>query len=400
MSASSLPRRALRRGLVVLAVAAALTWLPLHSWDDEARVIDRPAPDRAWVRKGKTPWGLGLDVTTSTREVRSTRYESDAREGTPFACERIWILERASTRILQTVGLRLQDALLEVPGLTEVAYFPRADQPLAIQRPPDLFVILELREMEELFVPGANAVEATVVASISRTALPGPVRDDRDPGPSLRLELHVTERAWGLRSSAARYAGIADEFVEDLELAAWIEAQRARTPGVSSPPLALISRDDAGVEELPWPVPERARLYSQSTLGTRDQTVWLVETADRADARERLEDARNALAAAGWDVGAGADRVEARLAAATADRALVLHTRRDEDVPGLVLRHFEMVPAETTVARIAAYLADGGDAAATRTGIALLPARQREALRAAASRAGLEGGLSAVLDGE
>ncbi|MEE8468917.1 MAG: hypothetical protein V3T22_10690, partial [Planctomycetota bacterium] len=70
-----LPTRGTNRIVLwsILLLAVVITWAPLHSLDDEARVIDR-APGGTWVWKGKSPIGLGLCAarTTGTTVSSST----------------------------------------------------------------------------------------------------------------------------------------------------------------------------------------------------------------------------------------------------------------------------------------------------------------------------------------
>ena len=383
------------------ALAAVVTWVPLHAWDDEARVIDRVDASRPWVHKGKTPGGLALRLAREDLGARSERRElaavGDPRP--PFACERIWILSRGRSRLLQVAGLALQDRLLAVPGLNEVAYFPLGDQPLGIVRPPDLFVVLEGDVERALVLPGYARLAAGITARVGRSApLSG-----LDGAPSLELRAELAWSAVGLVSSFARYDALAGAIGAELDLESWIAEQRAEFGAVPSAPLALIDAHGAPPGDLPLSLADRERLYSQANLGLADESAWSMPLAGDGELGAWLEDARTALAGAGWTCGGGAwDPRIGTWVARRGERELAFQAVCDAEPgqpasPGaaqVLVHHRSWLPPGELAARCARHLRESGASEALRGALARLPRARVELLEEAAREAGLAGELA------
>jgi len=385
--------------VAALGLAAVVTWVPLHAWDDEARVIDRADASGEWVHKGKTPGGLGLRLARSRLATQSRRLAQPASPRRPFACERVWILSRGRSRLLQVAGLALQDRLLAVPGLNEVAYFPLGDQPLAIVRPPDLFVVLEGGVERSLVLPGYAHLAATITARIGRTAPLLAV----DGAPALELETELAWSAVGLVSSFVRYDELAAAFGDALELERWIEEQRASLGSVPSAPLARIDPHGAPPRDLPVRLGERERLYSQANFGLADESAWCVPLAGDAELSRWLEGAREALVDAGWDCRPDqADPAQPTWVATRGARELTLRgipgpeQSRGGSAAEVVVRHRAWLPPEEVVARCAAHLRDAGASEPLAGALARLPSERVEALGRAAREAGLAGELESL----
>ena len=297
-----------------------ITWAPLHSLDDEARVIDRTGVGD-WTWKGKSRFGLGLSAarTTGTTNSSSTSYRP-APAG-PFACERVWILARSEGRLTQSVGLALQESLLADDRLTELAYFPLSDQPLAIERPPDLYVTIEVRDRLEVQAPFYHRLKFDLRWCIGRrpfhNGLGSARSDDRSPHATGQVER--SETSWGLVSAAARYHEAVAAVLDAIELEGQIADWRKELGTMASVPL-----EHAGEKSEPADLPFLSEsglsgLYSATPFLTHGEHAWSLDCEDPA---VRLTTLREGLEQGGWSV---VDRAQWAFSATRAQRYLEAH---------------------------------------------------------------------------
>lgn len=382
--------------VVLLALALLLPCVPLHSFDDEARVIDRVEPDDDWTFKGTQPWAIGIRASRSAMRCLSEN-ELTTFPGRALACERIWILNRSTGRASRDLGLALQSSLLDMPGLTEAAYFPLSDQPLAIERPPDLFVTIEVEGTEDLWLPFYSTFSARVHITASRVGF-------IDPGSMFSLQTFaykadLIHREVGLTAISRRYESLVKGIVEDLALREQIEEVQNSAGRIPSPPLSVIPRAGTSLESPPLDLARESLLYSQAGLGVVDQSCWSIETRDRESARAELDRLAEAAEASGWTLSREewVHGVTATHPDSAASRHLSLFLRGELMPAGLTVHHFQAAAPGDILAVLREGLEEGMPPAGLATGFLRLPEDVRREVRALAETSGEIDGLSSVL---
>lgn len=227
--------RRFRIPLILLAVWCGLTWLPFHGLDDEPLVLTE---DRgSWTHDGVTSTGLTLDLTVSSSEANTLRSWPHPIGQTPFAVERIWIVGLQDERLLRTIGIALAQELTAVRGVEEVAWFPQASQPLDVKRSPDLWVVLDLIDLDVAHIPGYCRVKTTLRVLVGRNPLSHLGNDRWRFVYSSHRSVEVDSSSYGILSAASRYARVAKTITQNLDLAQHFSAAALAQGIAPSPPL-------------------------------------------------------------------------------------------------------------------------------------------------------------------
>ncbi len=289
-SLSSDPMQRLRKPLILLlALACAFSWLPLHGIDDEPLVLTMQG--RGWSSAGVESSGITYSAAAlafgdqTDGGVLQSRYQA-----TPLAVERIWIVGLDDSRLLREVGLALAHELTEVPGVREVAWFPRSSQPLTVRRTPDLWVILELNSEETLHLPGYCDVKASVRASMGRDPLTEQPQGPWREAISGQSWVETSARAIGLVSAGARYKVIAKNLTDHLNLQGTLKTAIREHGFIASPPLDPSLATFDVPDSWGAAVGENARVVQAGRPpGMEGEVLWEF-TGDPQALLQRLED--------------------------------------------------------------------------------------------------------------
>jgi CubicO group peptidase (beta-lactamase class C family) len=221
--------------VLLLILICGLTWLPLHGIDDEPLVLTRENP--GWSSAGVESSGIMISAAVSRNQTDLHLVSRPPAQRTPLAAERIWIVGLEDSRLLREVALAIARELKEVPGVREVAWFPRSAQPLMVRRTPDLWIVLELTHSTTFHLPGYCHVEATVHASMGRDPLGGQLNGPWREAVSTSRAVHGDSVAWGLVSAGARYGKIAQSITNSLHLHRTLDEVAQEEGLIPSPPL-------------------------------------------------------------------------------------------------------------------------------------------------------------------
>ena len=236
----------------------------------------------------------GINTTTASTSGSHAR----------FACRTIAVVDESGEPLVGLLAAALRDALAELPFVEKADLYAEGRFPPDGHRRPDVFVLLNARNVSVRPVPYAASLRAEISVSVGRSPWRGSASyvDGSDP-PLLaflrRSTIHHESRTVGYESVRHGLAAknIADAVVNDLQkqFAKW-HAKYGRAPEL---PAGL--QGTYRPAELPGPLARLGckRRFSYAGLLTHNETIWQFQTPtdELAGLLERL---CGELKSAGW----------------------------------------------------------------------------------------------------
>ncbi|TWU14617.1 hypothetical protein CA54_34860 [Symmachiella macrocystis] len=224
-----------------------------------------------------------------------------------FADSHIAIINRSDHTLMKRVGGLVLERLKQQPAFQRIDYYPLGESMPQGERAPDIFVSLDLKNLEEsgLLIEHAVQAKISIVASDNVVRSHNSYIDNLTP-PKIEFDWHGKlehdSTTTGIGSSAAKYKLVAEDIAKQIADAMVKHFDGLREKHSMLPPLPnYFYPDFKETEPLTFLENHNAELlFSGHGLMNRNQSVWTFQ-ADEPP-QDLLRAISDELATQGWDV--------------------------------------------------------------------------------------------------
>ncbi len=292
-------RKKLTRSRIIVfglsAVTILLFELPADLRKDRIAIITEESD-----RPGNS---LSMKATACEAQNNTSASSSTSKPSISWLdVRRVAILNESAHPLMQKVGHRVQQAMLDLPMVEEVAYYPKGALPEEREQLADFFLILRMPTFKKSFRPGGRAVEADIVCTAGAADLESEYHAISTPiiGLSMNISVAHKSKTTGVESSSAVYddeaASISTAISEQLVKT----ITKTASEGLRAAPLpATFYGPYEPAPALPLEESTTAiRKLSGYGLMKHNQTTWLL--TDPRPASTVLTNLQAALVQEGW----------------------------------------------------------------------------------------------------
>lgn len=224
-----------------------------------------------------------------------------------FADSHVAIINRSDHTLMKRVGGLMLEQLKQQPWLQRIDYYPRGESMPQGERAPDIFVTLDLSNLEEsgLLVEHGIQAKINVLASDNLARSNHSYNDNLTP-PNIEFDWHGKlehdSTTTGIGSSAAKYKLAAENIAKQLtdSLVKHLDGLRKKHgPSPAIPDQFFPAYQET--ESLPFLEKWKAKLlFSGHGLMNRNQSVWMIQSDKPPN--DVLRAVAEELAAQDWTV--------------------------------------------------------------------------------------------------